>query len=54
MKRSPGKALNKKDQENRQERVVENYLQAKARGDKTQIKIFEAILIKLGIKVPKI
>ena len=33
---------------------VQQFLQAKANGDKAKTKIYEAIIIKLGGKVPKI
>lgn len=33
---------------------IEQYLQAKASGDKTRMKMFEAVIIKLGGRVPKL
>lgn len=33
---------------------IEQYLQAKAIGDKTKAKMFEAIIIKLGGKIPRL
>ncbi len=33
---------------------IEQYLQAKTSGDKTRMKMFEALIIKLGGKVPKL
>ena len=33
---------------------IEQFLQAKASGDKTKAKMFEAIILKLGGKVPRI
>ena len=33
---------------------IEQFLQAKASGDKTRMKMFEALIIKLGGKVPRI
>lgn len=33
---------------------IEQYLQAKASGDKNKAKIFEAIILKLGGKVPRL
>lgn len=43
--------MTKKDQINY---WIEQYLQSKANGDKTKMKMFEAIIIKLGGKIPKI
>jgi hypothetical protein len=33
---------------------IEQYLQAKASGDKTRMKMFEALIVKLGGKVPRL
>jgi hypothetical protein len=33
---------------------IEQYLQAKASGDKTKAKMFEAVILKLGGKIPKL
>jgi hypothetical protein len=33
---------------------IEQYLQAKASGDKTRMKMFEAVILKLGGRVPKL
>ena len=33
---------------------IEQFLQAKASGDKTKMKMFEAVILKLGGKVPKL
>ena len=46
----PKTAMTKKDQINY---WVEHYLQAKTSGDKTKMKMFEALIVKLGGKVPK-
>lgn len=45
------KCMTKKEQANY---WIEQYLQAKVNGDKTRMKMFEAIIIKLGEKVPKV
>jgi hypothetical protein len=45
------KVIPKKEQVNH---WVEQFLQAKASGDKARMKMFEAIIIKLGGKVPRI
>jgi hypothetical protein len=36
------------------EHWIEQYLQAKASGDKTRMKMFEALIVKLGGKVPRL
>lgn len=33
---------------------IEQYLQSKASGDRNKMKIFEAIIIKLGGKIPRL
>jgi len=33
---------------------IEQYLQAKAMGDKTKAKMFEAIILKLNGKIPRL
>lgn len=33
---------------------LEHYLQAKTNGDRNKMKIFEAIIIKLGGKIPRL
>jgi uncharacterized membrane protein YbaN (DUF454 family) len=33
---------------------VQQYLQAKASGDKTKMKIYESVILKLGGKIPKL
>lgn len=33
---------------------IEQYLQAKAAGDKNKAKMFEAIIVKLGGKIPRL
>ena len=45
------KVIPKKEQVNY---WIEQFLQAKASGDKARMKMFEAIIIKLGGKVPRI
>jgi len=47
----PKKCLTKQEQINH---WVEQYFQAKTNGDKIKAKIFEALIIKLGGKVPKL
>lgn len=44
-------AMSKKDQINY---WIEQYLQAKANGDKNKMKMYEAVIIKLGGKIPKL
>lgn len=43
----------KKDKKESEDRILQNYLQAKAEGNALQIKIHEAILKRLGIKIPR-
>lgn len=33
---------------------IEQYLQAKTSGDRTKVKMFEAIIVKLGGKIPRL
>ncbi len=47
----PKKALNKQQQI---DYWVEQYLQAKTNGDRNKMKMFEAVIIKLGGKIPKL
>ena len=47
----PKKTLSKQQQA---DYWVEQYLQAKTNGDTKRIKMFEALIIKLGGKIPKI
>jgi len=47
----PKKCLTKKEQI---DHWIEQYLQAKVNGDKTKTKMFEALIIKLGGKPPKL
>lgn len=47
----PKKCLTKQEQINY---WIEQYLQAKANGDKTKTKMFEALIVKLGGKIPKL
>jgi hypothetical protein len=49
--------LSKKALSSKQEQInywVEQYLQAKVTGDRNKMKMFEAVIIKLGGKVPKL
>jgi len=45
------KALNKKEQAHYWQ---EKYLEAKANGDKVKMKMYEAVILKLGFKPPKL
>ncbi len=47
----PKKALTKQQQI---DYWVEQYLQAKTNGDKKRMKMFEAVIIKLNGKIPKL
>lgn len=47
----PKKCITKKEQV---EYWIQQYLQAKANGDKTRAKMFESLIIKLGGKIPKL
>jgi hypothetical protein len=44
-------SLSKQEQVNH---WIQQYLQAKASGDKTKMKIYEALILKLGGKIPKL
>jgi len=48
---TPKVCLSKQEQINH---WVQQYLQAKASGDKAKTKMYEAIILKLGGKIPKI
>ena len=43
----------KNDKKQSEDRIIQNYLQAKAEGNTLQIKIHEAILKRLGVKIPR-
>lgn len=45
------KALTKKEQAHHWQ---EKYLEAKANGDKVKMKMYEAVILKLGFKPPKL
>jgi hypothetical protein len=47
----PKKCLTKKEQINY---WIEQYLQAKVNGDRTKMKMFESLVIKLGGVIPKL
>lgn len=48
---NPKVALSKQEQINH---WIQQFLQAKANGDKAKTKMYEAIILKLGGKIPKI
>jgi hypothetical protein len=47
----PKKCLTKKEQSNH---WLQLYLQAKTSGDKKKMKLYEAILLKIGVAIPKL
>jgi hypothetical protein len=48
---TPKVCMSKQEQVNH---WIQQYLQAKASGDKTKMKIYEALILKLGGKIPKL
>ena len=48
---SPKTAMSKQEQINH---WIQQYLQAKSSGDKNKVKIYEALILKLGGKIPKL